>query len=131
MFRWYVINTYSGHENKVKKNLEARAGLIMDAEADLVHVVEQHEPEWILRGLLDLGDAYITLREDMLRSPPPAGLSAEQATIYVAQVDKSTRVLIAKAFNAYDQGLIVAGTLNFEGELTETLRARRDALPTD
>ena len=25
MFRWYVINTYSGHENKVKQNLEHRA----------------------------------------------------------------------------------------------------------
>ena len=24
MFRWYVINTYSGHENKVKHNLEHR-----------------------------------------------------------------------------------------------------------
>ena len=24
MYRWYVINTYSGHENKVKANLEHR-----------------------------------------------------------------------------------------------------------
>jgi transcriptional antiterminator NusG len=24
LFRWYVINTYSGHENKVKQNLEHR-----------------------------------------------------------------------------------------------------------
>ena len=24
MFRWYAINTYSGHENKVKHNLEHR-----------------------------------------------------------------------------------------------------------
>src|ERR671938_681727 len=24
MFKWYVINTYSGHENKVKANLEHR-----------------------------------------------------------------------------------------------------------
>ena len=24
MFKWYVINTYSGHENKVKQNLEHR-----------------------------------------------------------------------------------------------------------
>src|ERR687898_878120 len=24
MFRWYVINTYSGHEKKVKQNLEHR-----------------------------------------------------------------------------------------------------------
>ena len=68
---------------------------------------------------------------DLLLHSRPQWLSAEQAALYVAQVDKSTRVLIAKAFNAYDQGLIVAGTLGFEGELTETLRARRDALPTD
>jgi transcriptional antiterminator NusG len=25
MFRWYVVNTYSGHENKVKQNIEHRA----------------------------------------------------------------------------------------------------------
>jgi transcriptional antiterminator NusG len=25
MFRWYVVNTYSGHEKKVKQNLEHRA----------------------------------------------------------------------------------------------------------
>ena len=24
MFHWYVVNTYSGHENKVKANLEHR-----------------------------------------------------------------------------------------------------------
>ena len=24
MFKWYVVNTYSGHENKVKQNLEHR-----------------------------------------------------------------------------------------------------------
>src|SRR3974377_2531691 len=24
MFRWYVVNTYSGHQNKVKPNLEHR-----------------------------------------------------------------------------------------------------------
>jgi transcriptional antiterminator NusG len=24
MFRWYVVNTYSGHENKVKQNLQHR-----------------------------------------------------------------------------------------------------------
>ena len=27
MFRWYVINTYSGHENKVKQNLEHRVAV--------------------------------------------------------------------------------------------------------
>ena len=31
MFRWYVINTYSGHENKVKSNLEHRIGSMNQA----------------------------------------------------------------------------------------------------
>ena len=32
MFRWYVINTYSGHENKVKANLEHRIDSMKQAE---------------------------------------------------------------------------------------------------
>ena len=28
MFRWYVINTYSGHEKKVKHNIEHRVATI-------------------------------------------------------------------------------------------------------
>ena len=31
MFRWYVINTYSGHENKVKNNLEHRVQTMSQA----------------------------------------------------------------------------------------------------
>ena len=33
MFRWYVINTYSGHENKVKQNLEHRVQSMGQARA--------------------------------------------------------------------------------------------------
>ncbi len=33
MFRWYVINTYSGHENKVKQNLEHRVQTLGQARA--------------------------------------------------------------------------------------------------
>ncbi|UJA19072.1 transcription termination/antitermination factor NusG [Thermoleophilia bacterium SCSIO 60948] len=33
MFRWYVINTYSGHENKVKNNLEHRVDTMSQRSA--------------------------------------------------------------------------------------------------
>ena len=33
MFRWYVINTYSGHENKVKQNLEHRVSSLDQTRA--------------------------------------------------------------------------------------------------
>jgi len=38
MFRWYVINTYSGHENKVKHNLEHRVET-MNERGHVRHVV--------------------------------------------------------------------------------------------
>ena len=33
MFRWYVVNTYSGHENKVKQNLEHRVSSLSQKRA--------------------------------------------------------------------------------------------------
>src|SRR3954449_10476386 len=33
MFRWYVVNTYSGHEKKVKQNLEHRVSSLGQSRA--------------------------------------------------------------------------------------------------
>ena len=33
MYRWYVVNTYSGHENKVKQNLEHRVSSLNQSRA--------------------------------------------------------------------------------------------------
>ena len=38
MFRWYVINTYSGHENKVKHNIEHRVAT-MEQQSNIRQVV--------------------------------------------------------------------------------------------
>lgn len=38
MFKWYVVNTYSGHENKVKANLEMRVKTL-DREDSVKRVV--------------------------------------------------------------------------------------------
>jgi transcriptional antiterminator NusG len=38
MFRWYAVNTYSGHENKVKQNLEHRV-LSMGAQRNVRQIV--------------------------------------------------------------------------------------------
>ena len=38
MFRWYAVNTYSGHENKVKHNLEHRV-VSLGQERNVRHIV--------------------------------------------------------------------------------------------
>jgi transcription termination/antitermination protein NusG len=38
MFRWYAVNTYSGHENKVKQNLEHRV-VSLGQQRSVRHIV--------------------------------------------------------------------------------------------
>jgi transcriptional antiterminator NusG len=47
--KWYVIHTYSGHEERVKKNLEQRVKF-MDSGADILQVVIPTEDEIEVRG---------------------------------------------------------------------------------
>ena len=47
--RWYVVNTYAGHENKVKENLEKRVET-MGIQDCLVLVVIAEEPEIEIKG---------------------------------------------------------------------------------
>lgn len=42
--RWYVVNTYSGHENRVKENLERRVET-MGIQDSLFRIVVAEEPE--------------------------------------------------------------------------------------
>ncbi len=47
--KWYVIHTYSGHEERVKKNLEQRIKF-MDSGDDILQVVIPTEDEIEVRG---------------------------------------------------------------------------------
>ncbi|MCH4205810.1 MAG: transcription termination/antitermination protein NusG [Solobacterium sp.] len=47
--RWYVVNTYSGHENRVKDNLEKRVET-MGIQDSLFRIVVAEEPEIEIKG---------------------------------------------------------------------------------
>jgi transcriptional antiterminator NusG len=48
-FKWYVVHTYSGYEERVHKNLELRRQS-MDAEGDITEVVIPTEEEMEVHG---------------------------------------------------------------------------------
>jgi transcriptional antiterminator NusG len=50
MFRWYVINTYSGHENKVKHNLEHRVQTMGQARKVRQVVVPTEQVQEVKEG---------------------------------------------------------------------------------
>ncbi len=47
--RWYVVNTYSGHENKVKENLEKRIAS-MNLQDVLFNIIIPTHPETVIKN---------------------------------------------------------------------------------
>lgn len=115
-------------ERKQVKALRARAGQLVDAERELVQIVHLKEPEFILAGLLSLGDGYASLAIDLAALPAPEGLSDDVLALYQRGVTDKVNTLRRKAWECYDQGLVVAGTFGLEGEQVEVLMVRREGL---
>ena len=67
MFRWYVVNTYSGHENKVKHNLEHRVVSRRVSDGDS-HNVNVHV--FSPGGAADPEIARMRMFRDWLRAHP-------------------------------------------------------------
>lgn len=110
------------------RNLERRAGHMAAAEAYIVQAVYVGEPDWILRSLLDLGDAYVLLRDDLLEIPTPDYLSPDEAQVYTDLLHQKGDVLLRKAWESYDKGVDVAGRFGMQTQDVQTLIDRRDSL---
>lgn len=118
----------TGSERQVTAELTERASLIQQAEKEIVAATHLEEPEWILEGLLLLGQAYEALQADLRRSPPPRSLSDAQVTYFRAEMDRRAAQLLTKAWHHYDEGVTLAERLAWEGRPLPALLSARDAI---
>ncbi len=117
-----------GSQERLARRTRLRLEAIEKADNYLVHVVRTDEPEWILAGLLALGDAWLALHDDLDDAPVPRGLSRWQEEHYQEQLAEQLVRFRTRAWNVYDQGLVVAGTYQVENRFTIQLRSRRDEI---
>lgn len=110
------------------RNLVKRAEALKAAEAQVIAIAKTGEPEYALAGIMVLGDAYLALHDDLIASPPPRGLTAEQTDVYKKTLAERAAVLREKAFRFYDEGVSFAVRVQWHGEITERMKRRRDAL---
>jgi tetratricopeptide (TPR) repeat protein len=117
-----------GSQRSQERALEQRAAHIAAAEQQVAAAAYLGEPEWILEGLLVLGDAYLHLHEAMLESRPPRSLSEEGVALYREQVAERAAILQVKAWNHYDAGIAKAAEWRYVGRPLPQLVAARDAV---
>ena len=115
-------------DGKAARRLKQRDVQITAAEQQAIAMFKLGEPEFALEGLLLLGDAYLTLYEDMLAYPPPRSISPDNHDAYRAIVQRKANILRTKAYNRYDEGVRVAARTRWVGSVTQRLMNKRDEL---
>ena len=142
MFRWYVVNTYSGHENKVKQNLEHRVvslnqkrsvrQVVVPTETvsemkdnQKVTVEKRTMPGYVLVNM-ELTDDSWTLVKGTPGVTGFVGSSNEPVPLTQAEVDRllhretAERPRTRAQFSIGESVKVVSGPLSdFSGEISE------------
>ncbi|MDX6663928.1 MAG: transcription termination/antitermination protein NusG [Solirubrobacteraceae bacterium] len=142
MFRWYVVNTYSGHENKVKQNLEHRVQslgqkrfvrqVVVPTETvsemkdnQKVSVEKRTMPGYVLVNM-ELNDDSWGLVKNTPGVTGFVGASNEPVPLTQTEVDRllhrevAQKVATKAQFSIGEQVKVVSGPLSdFSGEISE------------
>jgi transcriptional antiterminator NusG len=142
MFRWYVINTYSGHENKVKQNLEHRVSSLNQQRAvrrvvvptetvqemkdnQKVSVEKRTMPGYVLVNM-DLTDESWSLVKGTPGVTGFVGASDQPIPLTQAEVDRllhrevAVRTPSRAQFAIGESVKVISGPLSdFSGEISE------------
>ncbi|HZO36640.1 MAG TPA: transcription termination/antitermination protein NusG [Solirubrobacteraceae bacterium] len=142
MFRWYVVNTYSGHEKKVKQNLEHRVtslnqkrfvrSVVVPTETvsemkdnQKVSVEKRTMPGYVLVNM-ELNDDSWGLVKNTPGVTGFVGASNEPVPLTQIEVDRllhrevAQKVATKAQFSIGEQVKVVSGPLSdFSGEISE------------
>lgn len=143
MYRWYVINTYSGHEKKVKQNLEHRVQTLgqgrsvrqivvptetvqeMNKDNQKVSVEKRTMPGYVLVNM-DLSDDSWSLVKNTPGVTGFVGSSNEPIPLTQAEVDRllhrevAVRAPSRAQFAIGESVKVISGPLSdFSGEISE------------
>jgi TolA-binding protein len=92
----------------LKKNLFKKIELRPKLERKYEEVVAYKDPDWSIGGLVRIGQISQNLSQSMYDAPIPAGLTPEQADIYVEELQKQALPLEEKAMVLYQKAIDVS-----------------------
>jgi transcription termination/antitermination protein NusG len=142
MFRWYVVNTYSGHENKVKHNLEHRVQSLNQKQSvrqivvptetvsemkdnQKIQIEKRTMPGYVLVNM-DLNEDSWSLVKNTPGVTGFVGASQEPVPLTQVEVDRLLHKEVATAtrtraqFSIGESVKVVSGPLSdFSGEISE------------
>lgn len=95
-------------EEKLQRDLETKAELLLTAQGHYLRCIRLGDPEWATASGFRVGELYQQLYEALVGAPVPRQLDAEEQAAYRKTLARRLRVLVQKAVEVYDRTLDAA-----------------------
>jgi len=135
-FRALPLETASGDEALLGKQLEDKAEMLLSAQGHYLRAIRFGNDTWAVASGFRIGELYDGLRAQLVDAPLPQGLSDEEAVAYRKELRARLKVLATKAITAYEQTLQRASRsgvddLRFLADAQASLERLRKVLAED
>jgi tetratricopeptide (TPR) repeat protein len=106
---------------KTKKNFHKRSVLVGSAEEQIVVMINLGEPEYVLRSLHQLAEAYLQVSEELRLAPPPPKLDREQTILFQEKQNERADFIAERGRSYCAKGIGYADQTGFSGQIREVL----------
>ena len=117
-------------EEQMQADLEAKAVLLLSAQAGYLRTIRYGDPEWATAAGYRVGNLYLHLHQAMEQAPVPDDLSEEEIKIYKDVLRKRTAVLLRKALKVFQMTVELAERTFVQNRWTQAARKQMEFVET-
>ncbi len=101
---------------ELDKDVEAKATLLLAAEARYLDAMKIKEPEWATAAGSQIASLYREFHDDLLAAPIPPELDAEARQVYADEVKQQLLSLLRRALSVHEKTVLLAERIGVSNE---------------
>ncbi|HUM12265.1 MAG TPA: tetratricopeptide repeat protein [Myxococcaceae bacterium] len=109
--------------DELSKTLEYKAELLLSAQGHYLRAIKIGNGYWATAAGERIGNLYEVLHRQMIDSPTPRELNAEEAEVYRQELRRRIKVLLTKAIGVYETTVATAERIGTAGPFVDRARA--------
>ena len=109
--------------DELSRTLEYKAELLLSAQGHYLRAIKIGNGYWATAAGERIGNLYEVLHRQMMDSPTPRELNAEEAEVYRQELRRRIKVLLTKAIGVYETTVATAERIGTGGPFVERARA--------
>ncbi|MFY2561784.1 tetratricopeptide repeat protein [Corallococcus terminator] len=108
--------------DKLAEDLNYKAELLLSAQGHYLRSIRVGNGYWATAAGAQIGALYEDLYAQMVSSPAPSELNAEESIVYRQELRKKIRVLLTKSINIYERTLETAERIGSQSAFVDRTR---------